>query len=575
MARVPIDNLPGVAPDGLPGARISPNAPEAAFGGGQDAAQSFGQARGLANDIAREQDEIRQKADLAAVFKATAELSDYSNDVQYNPQTGIVAQKGDRAFPLAKSVPEGFRKKVSELTGSLSSPEQRQIFQRQADQHWNSLNSFNQRHIAGQSEQFMAQQADAYVASRQNAGALAGSALDLDGVESAARDVDQARRAWALKNGVSRDAADLIISQDTSKVYAGAIGAMLDAKNDRAAKEAFAKYSGMMTANDIKHLKPIIERETTLGESFRLADVVLSYEPATLQDAMTHLDKIVEGDKISPEIRQEASRVTAQRFAVMKEARREAYQNDLQEAANVIEAKADLSEIPVELRSRLHRTDLAALDTRAAQIRRKQEPVTDWKKYTTLKDMASDPERRKDFLDTPPMSYRPYLSDSEFKEVANLRAGLLKGDEKTKKQIDGYRTINTIVSSTLDLNGFKERDNPEQRETIEQLMDEEVKYFRAANSGKDPSNEEVKKMITKLTTQAAIEERSFLPNKKEYGFQTTKRYLDTADAEIPQDERTKIEAALQRGGVEPTRRRILEVWLEKKARAPYERLLPK
>lgn len=346
--------------------------------------------------------------------------------------------------------------------------------------------------------------------------------------------------------------------------------------NDRAAKTYFEQNKGAFLGNDLIRAEKMTQENSTLGEAQRWADVVVSYDHETLQSALTHLDKLSEQEKMSPEVRERATSLTSQRFAVMQQAKKEAYINDVEEAEAIIEKTADITAIPAELRSRLRSNHLSALERRAKDILTKTEPVTDWKKYTTLKDMAADPERRKDFLETPPMAYRSYLSNTEFKEVVGLRAGLLKGDEKTKKRVDGYRTISGIVNRTLDLNGFKESENPEAREQIEQLMDEEVKYYRSLHDDQDPPNEEVKKMISKLSTEHILEDRTFpLPNKTEYGYETAARFLGMADTNIPTDQRKAIEDSLRRANVEPTRRRIMEVWIHKQTLEPYRHLLPK
>lgn len=350
MARVPIDNLPGVAPGEMPGVRISPNAPEAAFGGGQDAAQSFGQARGLANDIMKEQEEVRQRADLAAVFKATAELSNYTTDLQYNPQTGIVAQKGENAFPLAKSIPEQHRKKVSELMGTLSSPEQRQVFQRQAEQNFQSLNGFNQRHIAGQSEHFMAQQADAIVDAHQKAGANAGFSLDFEGIHKAAGEVYGARMAYGQKNGIPPEMAKGMADTDTSRTYTGAIISMLDAKQDMAASKFFAENSSKLTPEDRHRLAGPLKLGSILGESQRTVDSYFAGEMVGVptggnnwvqqrsEPVKTMADVIAKSKNIeSPEVRAEVERLARQRFADIHMAERQQNETAFMGIAKLIE----------------------------------------------------------------------------------------------------------------------------------------------------------------------------------------------------------------------------------------------
>lgn len=350
MARVPIENLPQVGQNVPPSVRMSPSAPDGAFGGGQAAANVFGQARGLADDLMRQEMAERQKADMAAVFKASAELSNYVTDAQYNDKTGIVAQKGENAFPLAKSVPEAYKKRVSEIMGTLSSPEQRQAFQREADQSWGNMNRFNQHHIAGQRQQYVAQQADAFVDSQHNAASLAGSSLDFGAIASAADAVESSRRAWAASNGVAPEVANAMVARDLSRTYTLATISMLDAKNDLAASRFFAENSSKMTPEDRHRLSGPLKLGSTLGEAQRTVDSYFSGplervptggnnwverrgKPVeTMNDVIALTQKIDNAD-----VRAEVERLARQRFADVRLAEKQQNDNAFMAIAKRIE----------------------------------------------------------------------------------------------------------------------------------------------------------------------------------------------------------------------------------------------
>jgi hypothetical protein len=565
MPTVPFENLPQVAPQGPPGVRVSPSSPQGAFGGGPAAAESFGQARGLADDIARQQEEVRQKADLAAVFRATAELSNFTNDLQYNQQTGIVAKKGENAFPLAKSIPEVHRKKVSELMSSLSSPEQRQVFQRHADQNWNQLNGFNQRHIAGQSEHYMAQQADAYVASRINAGALAGSAGDLKGVEDAARDVDQARRAWALKNGVSPDAANLIISRDTSAVYAGAIRQMLDAGNDLSAKQAFNKYSSLLTADDKGQLARMVERESTLGEAQRQVDRIFStyydkeekpgetsvqahYAPDSEDKALEEARQIKD-----PQVRRLAEGMVKERWNERERAAADAIKRDMVEAANMIDGGKKYEQLPASLRDRLPPTQRKQLMAYG-----KGDPVTDDATWYALMTMASaQPER---FKNENLMNHLGKLSRSDFQEIAKVQAQALKGQTKA---IDGFRSVDSIVSGTIaDANLGKE-----DKERFMRTIDRQVKAWKENNQGKDIPNDLVEQMSDTLLKDVITGKHLWIFDKDEPLYKAESQKAVDASKKMgnildnmKQDDRERITGDLKQRGIPLTESNILRFY---------------
>ena len=559
MPRVPV--TPQVRQEIRPGYRLDAAAPSGAFGGGRPLAHNVAQA----NDVIDAQRKAIFEDDFHEAVKAMTSLKAWEN------QSGYRDVLGENTKGLGAKMQEGYRAKVSEIATNLKSERQRAIFQQKASENELGFTEGVDNHVRRQMGIAKAQAVDAFVSTWQDSGIAAGSSGNTAGLESAVREIDGARRVWGEQNGIPPVAIERMIREDSSRVYAGAITSMLDAKNDLAAKDAFVKYGDQLTAQDKARLERMVKQESTLGESQRWADVVLSYDPETLQDALKHLDKLAEQEKLTPEVRQGATSLTSQRFAVLKEARREAYLNDLQEAEAIIEQKADIRAIPAELREKLRRADISALERRAQDILTRNEPVTDWKRYTALRDLAANPDTRKDFLDTPPMAYRNHLSNAEFKEIVGLRAGLLKGDEKSKKQIEGYRTLSESIRSALDVAGFTKDADPRERDILEQIMDEEIRHFRAMNKGEDPAPEEVQKKVTQLVTKAKVNGKFF----DQYGYKTTLERLEQADTVVPPEERKAIEDEMRRQGITPTRRGIIDAYEAKQKMKPYERWLPK
>jgi hypothetical protein len=244
-------------------------APEGAFGGMGQVPAQVAATNEMALKIAQEE---KDKEDLADVQKATAALSNYVTDAKYNEQTGVVTQTGEKAFGLPARTMESYQKYAGTLADGLRSDRQRMMFQRQVDANAEHLNNFVSNHTVTEREKYIAQQNDAVVQSYQDAGAKAGAAGDLEGMDFAAWQVESARRAFSEKKGIAPDVRDRMVAQDTSHLYTSAIMGMLDAKNDLQARQAFDQYKDKLTADDQKRLAGPLDLGSTLGAAQREID---------------------------------------------------------------------------------------------------------------------------------------------------------------------------------------------------------------------------------------------------------------------------------------------------------------
>ncbi len=564
MALVPRAQIPGVAP-AIGGIRVPTAAPLGAFGGGEDTAAAFG----ASHQLAQEAGGIFQKHLEEAIQSETADNLAKLSAEETRLKTELSNVRGKDALAAQQKSIEEFDKFHGNLSQKIGNPVVSKAIAQHYQQFKGSLNAWGTQYANAQFRQYQDESDSSLIQSERDAAIADGTpervSLSLARQEAAIKNAAQ-------RNGWSPEKVKAETDQATSATHFGVFSMISSARGDLAAKSYYEANKDKFIGNDAIRAAKMVEQDTKLGEAYRLSDLVMSYEPETLKAAQDHFEKIA--DNASPEVRQLAERLMAQKFEVQKAAKQEAYRKDVQEAANIIEENPDIRAIPSELRSRLNRTDISALATRAAQIKKGEAPVTNWGVYSNLKDMAADPNRRKDFLSMLPITFRNDLADTEFKELVGIREGFIKGDEKTKQKMDGYRTISGIVGGTLDANGFTEHNSPVERQTIEQIMDEEIKYYRTKHNGEDPPNEEVQKMITKLTTDAVVEP-GIIFDSKEKGYITTGKFLSFADTGIPADERKKIEEAMGRNGVVPTRRAIIETWFQKKSMDQYKQWLPK
>jgi hypothetical protein len=548
------------------------------FGGGHARAAAFREAQGISQDGAQIVEEARKRQFILRMDEEKRAIDEWELATLHDQEKGAVAKKGRDVFGLDKQVMEQFDQFTKDRESGLSTDEERMAFRQAIGQRRGHVQGWLKDHIGRQMKVHEAQEFEAGAENAKRMGALS--------EQEAAKQLPYLRRLLLTQSkaqGWGPEITSKVLRDQESDLHTRVIRRKIDAEDYAGAQTYLEANRGRMLDDEAERIASILKRGSILGEAQRIRDLALlpmsqAYvaregedaireipAPKNLKEAIERGRQMTEGKE--PELQKAVDHQITAEWELRQRAEKEAYLELVEQATEIVAKTGKTDGLPDGLK----RTDLMGLEALAHRMRTKTEPQTDWAKYTALKDMAADPAQRKDFMELPPLSYRDYLSDSEFKEVTGWRQGLLKGDEKTKKQIDGYRTMAGIIGSTLDAAGFSKQENLAERNVIEQIMDEEVKHYRAMNKNEDPDNDFVQKKITQLVTKAKINDKWL----DQFGYKTTQRYLDKADTEIPAEERKAIEDEMKRQGLTPTRRGIIEAYEAKQTRKPFERWLPK
>jgi hypothetical protein len=548
------------------------------FGGGPARAAAFREAQGISQDGEEIVKEAKKRQFILRMDEEKRAIDEWELSTLHDQEKGAVAKKGRDVFGLDKQVTDQFEQFVKDRRAGLSTEAERDAFDLAITTRRSHVQGWLKDHIGRQMKVYEAQEFEAGAENAKRMGALS--------EQEAAKQLPYLRRLLLTQSkaqGWGPEITSKVLRDQESDLHTRVIRRKIDAEDYAGAQTYLDANRGRMLDEEAEHIASLLKRGSILGEAQRIRDlaflpmsqayVVREGEdaireipaPKNLKEAIERGRKMTEGKE--PELQKAVDHQITAEWELRQRAEKEAYLELVEQATEMVMKTGSTDSLPEGLR----RQDIMGLQSLAQRLRTKTEPVTDWAKYTALKDMASDPASRRDFLDMPPLSYRDYLSDERFKEITDLRAGLLKGDEKAKKRADGYRTMAGIIGSTLDAAGFSKQENLAERNVIEQIMDEEVKHYRAMNKNEDPDNEFVQKKITQLVTKAKVNDKWL----DQYGYMTTQRYLDKADTEIPAEERKAIEDEMRRQGLTPTRRAIIEAYEAKQTRKPFERWLPK
>ncbi len=536
--RVPLN--PQVQEQIHPGARLDATVPEGAFGGGRSLAHNVAQANQNIDIVKDEQ----QKIDFYDAMNGLTELKRWENE------SGYESVLGENARELPKRMQEEYSKRAADIAGTLKNDRQRAMFQQKADQNGVGFMGGVINHTRRQKSISEAQKTDAFVSTFQDAGIKAGAAGNFEEMDRQVVEMDGVRRISGSQLGIPGVATDRMVREESSKVYSSVIGSMLDAKNDRGAKEMFAKYRDRMTENDVKRLGPMIERESNLGEAFRLTDVVMSYEPGTLKAGLDHLDKIVEGDKLSPEVREKASQLISQKYAIQQDALEQAHKKNMGEAKNFIDGGKTFDDLPATLRSTFSASD--EKDIRAYAT--KDTPTDDATWYTLMQMSYREPDK---FANLNILSYARKLSIPDLQEMAKLQAKVAGGDTK---ETEGFRSIDSTITGTIKDVVKDEKD----RERFMRLMNREVKAWKSNPKNKDADPIPFVEQMTDTMIKKVITDPGWLWDTRDPLYKAeTQAQADASEKmgdylrKMPMEDRQRITNDLKARGIALTESNIL------------------
>ena len=536
----------------VPSVRISPSADATSFGGGPGLTQMGNAAAGLlkgVGDIAAE--EVR-KADELAVLEMDRDLSQLENDLQYNQETGAMGKRGRDVFTLSDDVAKRWEKGVAEIGKRAKTPTQREEFEGRVMRRWDSLNGNVQRHVASQIRAYDDEVTDSFIQSERNA--AVSNYLDPDrvalSIESQIAEIEKygARNGLTMADPQLKEKAD----EAVSKTHVGVISRMLSQPGqETSAKGYFLANRSELLPDDRIKIESAVKEGTLRGESQARTDAIIKKDK-------TWKDRIASAKKIEdPELRDEVERRVKVEMAAQQAIERQDREDIFSQALNIVESSKSIDSVPPDMISSMDISDRKALRNYADTLAEGKKPVTNWGEYYRLRQMATSPDQRQNFLDENMMAYRGSLSDTEFKELVSLQADMRNGGKNSERVLDGFRSKDSIVNDALrgigvDPSPKEGSDDAGKVAMFRKAVDDSVMAFQERTKRK-ADNKEVQEIVDTLAIKGIIEDK-FL------WFDKSKRFYELEDGDsfkikvddIPSDQRRLLEEALIQRGEEPS-----------------------
>lgn len=511
--------------------------PASAFGANtgrmfQQAGQVIGQ---IADQQFREQVQRDERDDAQAVFQAQTTLrTEYLNWSADQRQ----ARRGMMARDLTADFEKFYDERAGELAAQMTSPRQQLLFQQASDRI--RLNGLQATRRFEDAELDRAHD----VAWETNKISLARVAVDdpePGNVAATAQAVKQANAYQAARKGLPAEWVQAQNAKDLTQMHSQIVAGMIDS-DPKAARRHYLQHADDIDPAARVRIERVLKDATDLVQTQEWADEIMA-SGLSRADAMAQIEKDHSGEAERDLKREVNTRFNA-RDAATEERRQEAYGQAAELAVNgQMPPNSLMSQLTGVQRAQVIRARRAELERRK-RLAKGETIKTDLKLYGQLRQMANaDPAK---FMRTDLNQYVDRLAGKEFEALLDRQDAVTKESRKEAKPDKPVATWDRQVR---------------QRVGQMQLKDEDRAEFEIAADDARRDAELVKGSVLTEAEQVQLLDRLLVEGEVSggglFGFfdsnATFYQVRDTEQAsqfvpEVPDAEREKIEAALQRAG---------------------------
>jgi hypothetical protein len=549
MPAVPVSGGPTVVSGGVPQPRTAPED----FGGGQ-AAKPFelSDTTRAATAIYQQQ---KQDANEIAVTAAAARASAAETNRLWNPQSGAMTRKGLDALQAQDDAQKGFQEDMQDIESGLSNDEQKLAFRRIAAAHGTALNDTLTRHVAQEKETYDTETTNGFVTNERNA-AIA-NYTDPQRITESIGNQQAALADYARRTGKPAEWLQQQATQAASDTHVAVIDRLLANEQDTAAQAYRDAHRDQILGSAAAQVDKAVEEGSSRAASQHAAATILS-EGGTLTEQVAKARALAEKD---PRVADLTEARLRKNDAETKEAAREQAEASMTTAGNILDRTGgNVASIPPSMWTTFSPSQKASLKSYGDAIQGGGSVKTDWSTWVSLRDLASNPKTRQQFLNLDPMSYRSRLGDAQFQEITGLREGLRTKDAAAESTADDIGRVHSIISGSLKGIGVgidpkKRAPDAEISDVVYRSVDAQIESLQERTKTK-ATTKQIQEITDEILTQHLVQApgRFWGTNeetKRTFQVQPTDELVVTAK-DIPPADRTAIAQSLRSRGLPAT-----------------------
>lgn len=366
---------------------------------------------------------IEKKNDEQAVFEARRKLDEWERKTIYDPETGVVAQRGEKALDLPNKIPAEFDKFSSEVASTLQTNRQRKIFEEMSLNRKNQVTDFTLRHSLTQKEVYEEGQVEADMAASGNRAVL----LATNGQAGPAKaeiDIANGRLTSFMKQrGASGEEIAQAVLENSSKTHTGVIQSLVNTGRPTEAQAYLEANGGAMTEVDKTRVGGSLKEGVLRKKAQDFTDGVMK-EGLDMGAALEKARTTLSGDE-----EQAATQEIKVRFAEKEAAKAHLQKENSDEAWKIITNGGTRNQIPPVMWNNLSGQQQREInDYTEAKWRRAKADAegkdTDPQRFYELRLQAANDPIAFSKLDL--MKEQPKLSKAHFDQLIGIQAGVNK-----------------------------------------------------------------------------------------------------------------------------------------------------
>lgn len=555
MPKVPVYGQTQVQDANVPGIKFQDSAPIESFGGGT--ANILKGAEAVAQESNRIYSEQKKKADQIADTNAKSQLSALETRLLYDPQSGALNKKGKDAFGIGKDTMDQYQKETDTILNSLGNEEQRSSFRTAREEKAQGIDRSLQGHISQETIRYDASVTDSLV--KNETDAAIENYHNPQRIAQSVKSQEEALRGFGARNGLSEEEITQKVADAKSKTHEAVIGRMLANDQDIGAESYYRGVKDSIKGDDKARVEQMLEIGSTRGKAQRITDDLIKKG----EDPEKALAIIGEKYKNNPKVREAAEQRLAGQVA-LRESLNKKKQEDLYNSTTQMIDSQNMTydQISPEIVQQLDTDFREKLQTYSHNKAIGKDIITDPVVKNDLLDMAANPATRDKFISMDiSAKYLNKLNGKDRQDLLDKQRKLRYGDDKTSKELDGYRTNSQIVQDSFVSAGYN-TSNKKDYAQFKTFVDDQVAQYQSA-TGKKITNQELQK-ITDGAAMKVVTDKGMIFDSKKPQFQ-----IDNSDdvknisyKEVPYAFKVRAEKYLKNNGKTPSESLVLD-WYKK------------
>lgn len=548
MPKVPTYQPGQVQEAGLPTVRNQVEYSREAFGGGASSEKMFGAAQGLAETYKK----IKDRTNDALLKEGDVVFSKLETDTAAK----IKMMRGKDAAGFNDIIDKDWDKGVEDILNKYEDNDVKAGLKRLAETRRASLYKTGSGHMVGELDKFEQATHEAFIDSHRSEAVF--NYRDPNKIKDSVAIQKDAILRHASQRGWSDDETVAELEKAESQTHLQVLTRMVNNGEDMVASKYYSDIKKSLRGDDASAADKLLREGTLRGESQRKSDAIVS-KSQNMTEALDTAREIKD-----PSLRDETVTRVKQYYSEKKQADDQRVEDLHRRAGNTIDQSGSVDTIPRE-----DWTQFSVSEKKALQDYAEKGGSTDFDVYYNLRLMASGtPAQQEKFkkINLADVKLLPKLSNKDRETMVDLQTQMRSGKSSADKQLDDWRTEESIISSNLKAAGINP--NPKQGSDeasrvnqFRSMVGEKVRQHQR-QTGKTATNDDYERIVNSLLVNLVTDSSFFgLWKTKKPAFEVepgTPVSLEYDD--IPMAERRHIEGLMRQAGEPVTKDAVIEYW---------------